>query len=524
MSLKKDKINILILSFIILIGIFLRIQNINRNLERDESRFVETAINMDKKSTPLYNEKCLDNTITIFDHHPPLYLLILKNIVHFFGPNIIILRIFMVFFSVLSIILVYVIGSLLGKKEYGLLAAFILSIIRSHVEYSQQIDIDGSFLTFMFLLSSYFFVLTLKNKNKKYLNFLILFTSLSLLTKITSFILFLSFLVYFYYKRNEDLIYFVFLTLGIFAFLNIFFGYVYSVDYFFGPINQLIKKIFEKRNVDIFFKIYEFIGFNLWEFTTPFLFLSFISLIYVFHSKNIVLNVFFLFTIVYIISNTIIIGITRYFIPATPFLSIFISIYIIDNVKFNFNYLFYSLLIPLIILFLIFLEIRNDVVFLKDFRNIFIIFSIFSLPVFPLIIIKKDKNLSIFLIFCFLVAYNIYFSYESLNPKFSPNFNKSIDIAKGIIKTMNQNSTIVTSHDISFQADVKYYESHKYLVDLKEFQKLLKEKKDVYVLDYRTNSFLKNDVKIFLDNNCKKLGNYTDKGVEIMLAYRCIHD
>jgi 4-amino-4-deoxy-L-arabinose transferase-like glycosyltransferase len=167
MSLKKDKINILILSFIILIGIFLRIQNINRNLERDESRFVETAINMDKKSTPLYNEKCLDNTITIFDHHPPLYLLILKNIVHFFGPNIIILRIFMVFFSVLSIILVYVIGSLLGKKEYGLLAAFILSIIRPHVEYSQQIDIDGSFLTFMFLLSSYFFVLTLKNKNKK---------------------------------------------------------------------------------------------------------------------------------------------------------------------------------------------------------------------------------------------------------------------------------------------------------------------------------------------------------------------
>lgn len=523
---KLENKKYIILILILILGLILRFQELNKPFQRDETRFVETIKNTNELGKPIYNLNSIDletettgKNITIFDHHPPLYIFFLNIFSKIFGYNEVALRFSMVFFSMVSIILVYLLGKNLFGEEYGLLSSFILAISRLHVEYSQQIDIDGSFLTFFFLLSALYFINFLKLNKKNYIFLLILSLSLSILTKITSFILIFSiFFILIRYRKKYILKIFVpvFVINLIFLF---YFSYFYSVNYFFGPIKHVIKYSTTKSG-DIFFKFYEFVGIFTWDFTIPLILLSVLSIYYFLKKKEPSYKFILYFTLFYTSANIVILGIMRYFIPIVPFLSLMTSKFVIDNLNLKKHFKLIILTSSIIIIFFHLLHIRTDVDFLKNIKdNIFYISIPYTISLFPFIFVKNKKYFLIVL-FSLYIGYNIYFSIESINPIYSPRFYNSIYIARDLIRSLPSNSIIITSHDIAYYSGINFYQSDTFLI-YEKFVKVLSKNHPVYILDYRTNSFMKPETMKYLENNCTKIGFYEDRKIEIIKIFRC---
>ncbi|MBU5689738.1 MAG: glycosyltransferase family 39 protein [Candidatus Aenigmatarchaeota archaeon] len=515
---EKNK-HILLLILILVLGSILRLQNLNKDYQRDESRFLEAVINFNNKGTLTYNEKSIgENLITVFDHHPPLYIIYLSNIVKIFGTNIVIVRFFTVIFSIFSIVFVYLIGSSYGKKEIGLLAAFLISINRIHVEYSQQIDIDGSFLTFLILASSYFFIRWLDKKEKKYYFLTAIFTTLSLLTKITSIAWFVSLIVFLIYKKKQkEGFNFAILVFALTFTSLLIFGIYHNINYFYSVINHIFKNVSEKTQTNILWKIYEFFGIITWEFTPSVLLIFALSSLY-FVKKSIDHN--FIFIFLYGLPHIAILGITRYFVPIIPFIIIISSVYLNKNINFKRKKSQIFALCLLLFSILYFLKIRTDVVFLKDIRNNIVFISIpYMLTLLSFVLLKFKKDLFFVYILALIISLNIYFSIEAVNPIFTPRFYKSIEISSDLIKSIENNTPIITSHDISFKCGIKFYESDIYL-RYSNFTEFYNKNKNFYVIDYRTNSFLEDKTREFLDNKCYRY-SYKDKNVEILIIYKC---
>lgn len=108
---------------------------------------------------------------TAKDTHPPLYYFILKYWMQLFGESEFSTRFLSLIFGLISIYIIYRLGTLIFDnkmgKEIGIISSFILSISLFHIRYSQEVR----FYILMFLLilisNFYFIKLTKNNKNKK---------------------------------------------------------------------------------------------------------------------------------------------------------------------------------------------------------------------------------------------------------------------------------------------------------------------------------------------------------------------
>jgi hypothetical protein len=114
------------------------------------------------------SEKSLwyDEVVSIFHKRSIPHIIFLKYWINLFGYTEFALRLPAVIFGVMSIYIVYKIGDILFNKEIGLMSAFLLSVSTFHVLWSQQVRYY-SLLVFLSLLSSFFFILTLRNNKLK---------------------------------------------------------------------------------------------------------------------------------------------------------------------------------------------------------------------------------------------------------------------------------------------------------------------------------------------------------------------
>ena len=94
---------------------------------------------------------------------PPLYDIVLRLFLYL-GNNEFVGRLPSVIFGLLSITLVYKIGTLFFGRREGLISAFLLSISTMHIQYSQEARMY-SLAMFLSLLSLYFFYKALKEGN-----------------------------------------------------------------------------------------------------------------------------------------------------------------------------------------------------------------------------------------------------------------------------------------------------------------------------------------------------------------------
>jgi len=142
----------IVLTITILIGFLLRIKDLSFwNLSSDEAFCVRVAglnyIEIVKES--------------ILDVHPPFYYFLLHNWMSLFGNSEYSARSFSVLFGILSLYLIYLLGSLLFNRRVGIISSIILSVNVFNIDYSQKARMY-TLLLFLSLLSVYLYLNVLK--------------------------------------------------------------------------------------------------------------------------------------------------------------------------------------------------------------------------------------------------------------------------------------------------------------------------------------------------------------------------
>lgn len=159
-------------------------------LDFDEAEFQTTPLQWFDPQIPFW-------TKLSFHDHPPLVFLIQHLFIKIFGENNFAFRFPSALLGIASVYLVYLLSTAIFSKNTGLIAAAILSVTVNHV-FISRIGLQEAYVIFFLLLTSYFFVRSLKNDH--YFLWTGLSLGLSFLTKYTSFVLvpiFLTFLLIF---------------------------------------------------------------------------------------------------------------------------------------------------------------------------------------------------------------------------------------------------------------------------------------------------------------------------------------
>lgn len=530
----KNKTTI-ILILILILSLFMRLQYIDKPFSRDEPLFIETAGNLAGENTPWFCERCLDEhgkVIENFNYHTPLYIFYLSNVVKLFGFDESMIRFSMIIFSFLTVVLIYFVGKELGGEKLGLLSAFLLAVNRLHIEHSQIIDIDGSFLTF-FVLSSIFFLLKWeKTKNRKYTIPLVVTLVLSLFAKEASVLLFPAMFLYLYNKRRREFFEVSTIVFSSTIFLTIIFSVYYSTNFFNGIMQQVNGFVLQKASSPTIDRLYQYAGILTWEFTAPFVILSLISIVYNWKSRNRFYRFLIYTAFFFILFYTAIMGLTRYLVPIVPILCLLSASFLLNKIKTN------DIGLSFLLIFIIFttfytLGIRTDIAFLKDIKTNLPLISIpYIITLVPLTLyLTRYKKLAIMVLFSMVVGYNLYFAQDAINPIVSPNYHKAVSDAVIFIKEQSIKESIITTPDIGFYSGNQYFIIDKAYYDLRtpsatlNYIKILtRENKAEYII-YKTNSvILTRDVDEYLEKNCEKIGNGFSRNVEVFKAFKCLSD
>lgn len=158
LSLRNRQI-LFILALIILLAFLLRIYTLST-----ESLWVDEVISVDAAKRSIASIIVKESSERAV--HPPFYYIILHFWMKLFGDSEFSVRFPSVIFGVASIYVIYRVGKLIYSKEVGVISAFLLSISLFHIRYSQETRFYA-LLTFLILLSNFYFVKLLKEKNIK---------------------------------------------------------------------------------------------------------------------------------------------------------------------------------------------------------------------------------------------------------------------------------------------------------------------------------------------------------------------
>jgi len=185
----------IILSFIILLGICLRVYNLSsQSIWYDEAQSIAVSgAKLSYISTRTY-------------HTPPFYFILLKCWTGLFGKSEFAVRFLSVIFGALSILLIYKVGRDLLDRKVGLYSAFILSVSMFHIYYSQEAR-SYSLFVFLTILSMLLFIKIMKKNKTKTFVFYIIVNSLLVFTHILGlFVLVFQNLYYFFFIRRRNIV------------------------------------------------------------------------------------------------------------------------------------------------------------------------------------------------------------------------------------------------------------------------------------------------------------------------------
>src|SRR3989344_1053943 len=134
---------------ILIVATILRLINLKQSLWLDEAINVNNAANLSFKSLIL--------NYSLGDFHPPLYHLILRSLILFFGQSEIAVRTPSVILGVTIVFVTYLLAKKLFDAKTALIAATLLAVAPLHIYYSQEARmyiLAGAFTS----LSVYFFI------------------------------------------------------------------------------------------------------------------------------------------------------------------------------------------------------------------------------------------------------------------------------------------------------------------------------------------------------------------------------
>lgn len=180
---------------ILSLGLILRLASLNQSLWLDE------AINV--LATKNYSLLGMITEYAKADFHPPGYFIIAWIWTKFFGINEIAIRIPSVFFGLLAVYLIYLIGQKLHSKTLGLFSALLLAINPLHIYYSQEARMY-SLATLAVLLNINLFINFVKGQ-KLNLFFLIISNLFILASDYVAYLIFPAQLFFLFFLRKKEL-------------------------------------------------------------------------------------------------------------------------------------------------------------------------------------------------------------------------------------------------------------------------------------------------------------------------------
>ena len=156
---------------ILILGLFLRLINLNQSLWLDEAVSVLLARDL--------SPSALIGHFRSADFHPPLHYLWLHFWSKIFGWSEISARMPSVLFGIGTIWVVYLLGKEAWRDKFSIsrVMAFLLAIAPFHIYYSQEAR-PYAMATFLATLSMYFFIKIAKNQEKVALDYLVATTAL----------------------------------------------------------------------------------------------------------------------------------------------------------------------------------------------------------------------------------------------------------------------------------------------------------------------------------------------------------
>lgn len=179
---------------ILLVGLILRLVNLNQSLWLDEAINAVFVRSLDLKSL-IFN-------YSLSDFHPPLYHILMKGWVILFGSSEIALRMPSVILGVASIYVIYKIGKKLFDEKTALVAATLLATAPLHIYYSQEARMY-MLASFFATVSVYFFISLIKEDKLKNWAGFIISTALLLYSDYLPYLMILVYLFYlFLYKKS----------------------------------------------------------------------------------------------------------------------------------------------------------------------------------------------------------------------------------------------------------------------------------------------------------------------------------
>lgn len=142
-----------ILLLILALGSFLRVYQLGT-----ESLWLDESLSI-KESAMSWRGIAEDT------YHPPLYFIILRFWINLFGTSEVTLRSLSAIFGIISILLIYQVGSILFDRRVGLISGLLLAISNSQIYYSQEARAYS--LLVLLSLSSYLFFIKILRGDKK---------------------------------------------------------------------------------------------------------------------------------------------------------------------------------------------------------------------------------------------------------------------------------------------------------------------------------------------------------------------
>jgi len=178
------KTHLFILLGILVLALFLRVHGLSKDgLSTDEAATLNAIVGQSYGDV-FYNTFFIGQILPgIYPSNLdlPVFYLLLKGWIGLFHPTDFLARLFSAIFGVFSVFAVYALGKELYDSKTGLIAAFFVCISLSHVYYSQEARLY-SFLFFLTVCSTFFFIKMLKTSETKDYLFYALFSSLGVFT------------------------------------------------------------------------------------------------------------------------------------------------------------------------------------------------------------------------------------------------------------------------------------------------------------------------------------------------------
>lgn len=193
----KFKKSILILSLIVLLGTALRLLAVSNT----QSLWFDEVV-----SVKIAKQGIISSWDYLrWENNPPLHYLFLHSWIKIFGEKEKILRLSSVFWSLLNILAIYLLGRKLFDRKTGLLSAFIFAISAYQIYLARDARMYQMLIFFCLLSFYYFWQLMQENKKSHWYGYII-FTILALYTHLTAvFVLLVQNIYWLVYKKNNKI-------------------------------------------------------------------------------------------------------------------------------------------------------------------------------------------------------------------------------------------------------------------------------------------------------------------------------